>query len=125
MAERFFVALYTDADVTPKLARLLRERSFDAVSAHEVGHAELEDSEHLAYAASQGRAILTYNVKDYAPLFDAYWWEGREHHGLVASEQLPIGELLRRVLRFLNTVTAEEMQNNYKDLGEFADRQDN
>ncbi|MFQ5814310.1 MAG: DUF5615 family PIN-like protein [Anaerolineae bacterium] len=122
MAEQLFVALYTDADVIPKLARLLHERDFDAVSAHEVGNAELEDSEHLAYAASQGRAILTYNTKDYAPLFDEYWWAGREHYGLIVSEQLPIGELLCQVLRFLNTVTADEMQNNYKDLGEFAER---
>jgi hypothetical protein len=35
MGEQPFVALYTDADVTPKLARLLRERDFDAVSVHE------------------------------------------------------------------------------------------
>jgi predicted nuclease of predicted toxin-antitoxin system len=122
MAERLFVALYTDADVTPKLTRLLRERNFDAVSAHEVGNAELADSEQLAYAVSQGRAILTYNAKDYAPLFDEYWWAGREHYGIIVSEQLPIGELLRRVLRFLDTVTAEEMRNNYKNLAEFAER---
>lgn len=122
MADQLFVALYTDADVTPRLAKLLRERDFDAVSAHEVGNAELEDSEHLAYAASQGRTILTYNSKDYAPLFDQYWWSGREHHGIVVSEQLRIGELLRRVLRLLNTVTADEIRNNYKNLGEFRER---
>ncbi|MBC8448472.1 MAG: DUF5615 family PIN-like protein [Chloroflexi bacterium] len=122
MAEQLFVALYTDADVTPKLARLLRERDFDAVSAQETGHTGLEDSEHLAYAASEGRVILTYNSKDYAPLFDQYWWAGREHHGIIVSVQLPIGELLHRVLRFLNTVTADEMRNNYKNLGEFTDR---
>jgi len=122
MAEQLFVALYTDADVTPKLARLLRERKFDAVSAYEVGNAESEDSEHLAYAASQGRAILTYNIKDYPPLLDEYWWADRQHHGIIVSEQLPIGELLRRVLRFLNAVTADEMRNNYKNLAEFAER---
>lgn len=122
MAEQLFVALYTDADVTPKLARLLRERDFDAISAHEVDNAELADSEHLAYATSQGRAILTYNSKDYASLFDQYWWAGREHYGIIVSEQLPIGELLRRVLRFLNTVSADEMRNNYKNLGEFAEK---
>jgi len=121
MAEPLFVALYTDADVTPKLARLLRERDF-AVAAHEVGHAEWEDAEHLAYAASQGRVLLTYNSKDYAPLFDQYWWAGKEHHGIIVSEQLPVGELLRRALRFLNTMTADEMRNNYKDLAEFAAR---
>ena len=122
MAEQFFVALYTDADVTPKLARLLRERGFDAISAHEADNTELEDSEHLAYAVGQGRAILTYNSKDYAPLFDQYRWAGREHRGILVSEQLRIGELLRRVLRFLNVVTADEMRNNYKNLAEFAER---
>ncbi len=122
MAGPLFVALYTDADITPKLARLLRERGFDAVAAHEVGNAELEDAEHLAYAASQGRAILTYSSKDYAPLVDQYWWAGKEHHGIIVSEQLPVGELLRRVLRFLNTMTADEMRNNYRDLAEFAAR---
>lgn len=95
MAERLFVALYS---------------------------AELEDSEHLACAARQGRAILTYNSKDYAPLFDQYWWAGREHYGIIVSKQLPVGELLYRVLRFLNTVTADEMRNNYKNLAEFAER---
>ena len=57
-----------------------------------------------------------------ASLFDEYWWTGKEHLGIIVSEQLPIGELLRRVLRFLNTVTADEMRNNYKNLGEFAER---
>jgi len=41
MAEPIFVVLYCDADVTPKLARLLRELGFDAVSTYEVGNMEL------------------------------------------------------------------------------------
>ena len=85
-------------------------------------HAALTDSEQLAYAASEGRAILTHNSKDFAPLFEQYWWDGREHHGVVVSEQLPVGELLRRMLRLLDTITAEEMRNNYKDLAEFGAR---
>ena len=61
MAEQIFVALYTDADVTPKLARLLQERGFDAISTQEMGKFESPDVEQLVYAAGQGRAILTYN----------------------------------------------------------------
>ena len=96
MAEPLFVALYCDADVTPKLAKSLRERGFDAISAYESGNMELADAEQLAYAVSQGRAILTHNSKDFAPLVEQYWWEGREHSGVIVSEQLPVGELLRR-----------------------------
>ena len=38
-----FVRLYLDADITPQLARLLRERGFVVLSAHEVGNAEHGD----------------------------------------------------------------------------------
>ena len=54
MAEPIFVVLYCDADVTPKLARLLRELGFDAVSTYEVGNMELTDAEQLAYAVNHG-----------------------------------------------------------------------
>ena len=35
---------------------------------------------------------------------------------------MPIGEMLRRTLKLLNTVTADEMMNNIKNLAEFAER---
>lgn len=62
---------HLDADITPKLARLLRERGYDILSAHEVGNTELSDPEQMAFAASQGRALLTCNAQDFtspAPL---------------------------------------------------------
>jgi len=115
-----FIKLYTDADVHGKLAELIRQRGFDAVSAYEVGNERLDDSEQLAYAFSQGRAVLTCNISHFASLFDEYWQGGREHYGIVVSEQLPIGEMLRRALNLLNSVTADEMRNNWKNLAEFA-----
>ena len=76
----------------------------------------------LVYAAGQGRAILTYNSKDFEPLYQEWWWTGHDHFGIIVSEQLPVGELLHRVLRLLNSITADEMKNNYKNLAEFAER---
>ncbi len=121
---RLFVALYTDADVDQTLARQLRQHGFDALSARELGKYQLSDREQLEYAVAEQRAILSFNAKHFVPLFEEYWNTGRHHYGIIVSEQLPLGELLRRVLNLLNSVTAEEMTNNLKNLAEFAQRQE-
>lgn len=116
------VRLYVDADITPRLAHALRTRGYDAISAHEVGMAEAADIEHLIFAAGQGRTLLTCNARDFTPLFEDFWYAGRNHSGVVVSEQLELGEMLRRVLKLLDTVTAQEMHNGWKNLAEFAAR---
>ena len=116
---RLYVALYTDTDVHGKLVQQIRARGYDAISAGEANNQDLSDSEHLAFAMKQGRAILTHNTKDFEPLAKQFANQGREHFGIVVSPQLSIGELLRRVLKMLNTVDAEQMKNSYHDLGEF------
>lgn len=35
----------------------------------------------------------------------------QEHAGIIVSDQLPIGETIRRLLNLLNHVTADEMRN--------------
>ena len=76
---RLFVALYTDADVSRDLAQQLRQRGFDAISAIDSGKPGLSDQEQLEYAISEQRAIVTFNIKDFAPLFEEYWFKGKEH----------------------------------------------
>lgn len=118
--ERLYIALYTDADVHGKLAALVRQRGYDAVSAFEAGNADFDDPDQLRYAAQHGRAILTCNAKDFAPLLEQWWEAGVEHWGIVVSEQLTLAEMLRRILRLLDGVSAEEMRNGFRNLGEFA-----
>lgn len=119
---RLFIALYTDADVGVELANQPRKREFDAVFALELGRSRLSDQEQLDHAISDKRAILTFNIKHFTPLFETYWNAGMEHYGVIVSDQIPVGELLRRTVNLLNTVTAGEMKNNIKYLGEFAER---
>jgi hypothetical protein len=115
------VRLYVDADITPRLARTLHAAGYDVVSAHDLGNAELSDSEQMAFAATDERTLLTCNARDFTPIFEDYWFAGTQHSGVVVSEQLEFGELLRRVTTLLNTVAAEEMLNSWKNLAEFAD----
>lgn len=112
--------LYVDADITPKLARLLRARGYDVLAAQEAGNAEAPDTEQMAFAAAHSRALLTCNARDFTVIFKDYWHSGREQFGIIVSEQLVLGEMLRRVARLLDTVNADEMRNNWKNLAEFA-----
>lgn len=68
-----FVRLYVDADITYKLAQVLRAQGYDVIASHDVGMAEATDDEQMAYAAAEGRVILSCNAQDFAPIFQQYW----------------------------------------------------
>jgi predicted nuclease of predicted toxin-antitoxin system len=59
------ITLLLDEDVRPLLAEILRQRGYDAVHVLEVSRGGKSDLEQLAYAVSQGRAMLTHNIRDY------------------------------------------------------------
>jgi len=114
------VAIYADADFRGKVIAQLRSHGYDAAYAPDLGHDHWNDEQHLVYAADNNRALLTHNIKHFEPLYEAWWEAGRKHAGIIVSPQWETGELMRRLLKLLNTVTADEMINNYKHLGEFA-----
>ena len=117
MAEspRLFIALYTDEDITNELAPAVRERGFDAQSAAEAGLLNADDAIQLAYAAEHNLTLITCNAGDYLQLARQYAEAGRPHSGIIiSSEQFSrrrFGELLRLVLRLMNSLSADEMQN--------------
>jgi Domain of unknown function (DUF5615) len=97
----------------------LRLRHFDVISAHEIGRWGLSDEEQLTYAVAEGRAIFSYNTPDYLKLHLDWLRQGKEHHGIIVSDQLPIGETVRRLLNLLNRVTADEIRNQIRWLQAF------
>ncbi len=119
---RLFIALYTDEDVTTDLAPALRRRGYVVESSTEAGNQGISDEAQLTYAAEQGMALLTYNVQDFIPLAQKWYFAGRQHAGLILSEQLSqrqFGELLQRILRLLNSLTADEIRNQIIFLQQF------
>jgi hypothetical protein len=117
-----FVAFYTDEDVTAAHAPALRRRGYMAQSTAEAGNLGRPDEAQLIFATERRMALLTYNAQDFIPLARAWYRDGREHGGIVLSEQMSqrrFGELLRLVLRLLNTVTAEGMHNRIVFLQQF------
>lgn len=112
--------VYLDHDVHKRLARELRRRDYDAVAAVEVGMEAAEDEDQLAYASSQGRALVTFNTRHFVPLHKSYLTEGHRHAGIIVSPQYPIGETLRRIVNLLQTLSAKDMENRLEYLSSWG-----
>jgi predicted nuclease of predicted toxin-antitoxin system len=94
--------LLLDEDVRAQLAIILRDRGYEAIHVNELGRRGALDAELLEYATESGRTILTHNVSDFVLLDRTWRHTGREHPGIVVSNQLPLGDLRRRTLRMLS-----------------------
>jgi uncharacterized protein with PIN domain len=69
------------------IARELRTRGHDVVSVHESPGSGTSDEQVLAHARSDGRAVVTENVRDYRPLAEALLAVGDSHGGLVFTTE--------------------------------------
>lgn len=96
------------------MSRALRDAGYDALSAMEAGCKGFSDEDILAYAIAQDRAVLTHNIRDYAPLAETYYVQGIEHPGIIVTRRFEKGELLRRILALLETLTAESLANTLR-----------
>lgn len=65
------------------IARELRARGHDVVSVHESPGSGTSDEQVFDHARSEGRAVLTENVRDFRPLAEALLTAGGSHAGLV------------------------------------------
>jgi hypothetical protein len=76
---------YIDEDISYKIAEILRENNIDAVSAHEVGRGGtgITDEDQLAYAATGGRCLVTYNGRHYITLTNKFFEKEWNHAGII------------------------------------------
>ena len=108
--------LLLDEHIWAYLAKILREQRFDVIHVEEVDLTATPDDKIMQYAAGERRAVVTFNIKHYIPLAIQYFEDGKEHYGVVVSRQLSQGELQRRVIKLLESVSAEELMNSVRYL---------
>lgn len=106
--------LLLDEDVWQGLAAALRSAGYDAISVTEAGYKGLSDDEILNEATAVGRAVLSHNIQDFAPLAEAYFFQNRSHAGIIVARQFEKSELLRRTTALLATLTAEALANTLR-----------
>jgi uncharacterized protein with PIN domain len=108
------IRLYLDEDAMSRsLARELRARGIDVTTTISEGMLGQDDVLQLEFAKVQGRVIYTYNVADYYRLHTEYITQGRAHSGIILAHQrrYGIGEQIRRTLKLMAALPAEEMHN--------------
>ena len=103
-------ALFLDEDVRLLLAEVLRRRGYDVLHTIEAGRQGEDDQAQLEFATAQGRILLTHNVRDHMLLDRQFREENKMHSGILLSDQLPFRELLRRTLKFLNSIEGKEVE---------------
>jgi uncharacterized protein with PIN domain len=105
--------LYIDADITPVLARLLRESGFDTVSCHEIGAADASDDWHIQRATAERRVLITFNVKDFRGIARRLAQAEVHHTGIMASHHQytldEIGVMRDLVVALLSDRSSDDM----------------
>lgn len=110
--------LYLDENLSSALAEALRKRGFDVIHTQEVGRSgrRISDVDQLEFAASQGRAIVTFNLVEFKHLAIQWLRAGKEHWGIIVSPQRSFRETLRRLTKLLETTQAEDLKNQLRYL---------
>ena len=118
------VRLYIDEDAMDTgVVRGLRARPWnygiDVMTASDVGMICRTDEDHLSFAAAQGRALYSFNVRDFPGIHSDWMAADRDHGGIILAPQqrCSIGEQIRRLLRLIASVSAEAMRNRQEFLG--------
>jgi hypothetical protein len=100
------------------LVEALRLRRVDVTTALDAGMIQRDDEEHLKYAAQQGRALYSFNVRHFYKLHTDYLSEGKSHAGIILAPQqrYSVGEQMRALLKLSAARSAEDMQNQVEFL---------
>ena len=113
------IKLYLDEMIPIDLALILKQFNHDVLSAKDAGMLGKTDLEQFAFAAAQGRAILTFNIGNFTKLHRAWLEEGRRHKGIIISPEIKIAELIRLTLKLLAVTKDGEIDNQLRFLQEF------
>ncbi len=85
--------LYLDEDVPVQVAPPLRAAGFDVLTTREAGRLKAEDPDQLAFAAREGRVLITLNLDDFVRFTKQFAAEGLPHAGvLILSRSFARGD---------------------------------
>lgn len=108
---RLFISLYFDQDVSIAVAEIVRARGYRVATTRDAGQLGASDADQLAIAAAQQMAIVTHNRIHFEQLATNYFHSGRTHGGIIIAVRRSESEIAQRLLTVLNSITADELDN--------------
>jgi hypothetical protein len=106
------IKLYFDENVPEAIAVAVRLRGYDVATVRDAGTKAASDLDQLRYASLQKRVLFTFNVADFVKLHEEFAVADRRHSGILLSKQLPIGIVVKRLLKLLSRLHPDEIANN-------------
>ena len=112
------VKLYLAENVPDAIAAALRLRGYDVITTKDAGRKSASDLDQLHYSSLQKRVLFTFNVADFAVLHNEFVKKAYGHSGIILSRQMPVGIIVKRLLKLLSRLTIVEIENSVIWLGE-------
>lgn len=103
------IRFYLDEDVPSSFAQALSNRGVDTETTQSAGNTGCSDRQQLLFASKERRVILTHNKRDFIILHNNFAERNLTHCGIIVSDQLPIGILLKRKMKLWFTLDADEL----------------
>ena len=91
---------------------LFRSTTDKILNVKETGKKGFTDIEQLKYASSQNRVIFTHNIADFNKTHSDFIKKGLDHSGIILSKQLPIGVIVKALLKLFANLNYEKVGNN-------------
>jgi len=116
------ICLYMDEDILQRsLILALRTSGVDVITTSDANKLSCSDEEQLIWAAEQGRAIYSFNTKDFCRLHSTFMAEDIGHAGIImgVQQRYSIGEQLRGFFNLIAAKSAEEMIDQLVFLAEY------
>ena len=111
------IKLYIDEDAQrADLVQALRARHVDVHTVTEAALLGQPDEVQLRYATEQERVIFSFNRGDFFHLHTQWLTVGEHHTGIIVSDHLATGFIIRRLLRLIDAKPASEMRNWFEFL---------
>jgi len=94
------------------LEKALTNRGADVISTLTAGNNGTKDEEQLIYAMNQKRCIITHNIGwRFCNPPQRIFRNNRTHLGIIVTDQLPVGVLVKRIMNLWFSLEANEMEN--------------
>lgn len=104
------------------LIRTMRSAALDVTAPWDADLYGAADEEHLAFAVTNQRVLITSNVRDFMRLHTVTVADRGSHPGMifVVQQRYSRGEQARRILRIAASLNPAEMENRYEFLGDWS-----